>query len=338
MGNEILAQAAKDAGAKIMFSYPITPATEILETWVKLAEKEPQLKYQQSEDEMAAGFGTIGACLAGVPAFTATAGPGNVLAQDAFSMAEALRIPMVAMIVQRGGLSTSTVIYSQEEVTLTCFGGNGEGFRIVYSPSTLQELYDYGFKAFKIAWRYRFPTFILADGYLGKMKGAVEISHKLPATSHQQFEPILKDGVNLRNCYNLEEEIGKIILDYSDDFAKIRGEIEEAENYQTEGAEIIVIAHGIVAAAAKIAVSSLRQQGLPVGLFRPITLRPFPTAAAAKVLEKAKQIVTVESAMGQLARLFKDELYWINLPLTEVNKPAVGFTPEEIEQTIKGYL
>ena len=142
MGNKILAQAAKDAGAKVMFGYPITPASEILETWVTLCQQENKISFLQTEDEMAAGFATIGACLAGKPAFTATAGPGNVLMQDAFSMAEALRIPTVAMIVQRGGLSTSTVIYSQEEVRLTCYGGNGEGFRIVYSTAGLQELYD----------------------------------------------------------------------------------------------------------------------------------------------------------------------------------------------------
>jgi len=338
MGNEILATAAKVAGAKIMFGYPITPSSEILETWAKLCEKDKNLKILQTEDEMAAGFGMIGACLAGVPAFTASAGPGNVLLQDAFSMAEALRIPTVAMIVQRGGLSTSTVIYSQEEVTLTCFGGNGEGFRIVYSPSTLQELYNLTLKAFDVTWRYRFPTFILADGYLGKMKGAVEISSELGIQSSELFKPILKEGVNLRNCYNLEEEIGKIILDYSDDFAKMREVVEEAENYQTEDAKTIVLAHGIVAAAAKVAISKLRQEGAKVGLFRPITLRPFPTQAVTKVLEGAERIITIESAMGQMARLFKDELFGINLPLTEVNKPAVGFTPEEIEETIKNYL
>lgn len=339
MGNEILATAAFYAGAKLMFAYPITPSTEILETWVKFCGKEPNLQYQQSEDEMAAGFGTIGACLAGVPAFTATAGPGNTLAQDAFSMAEALRIPTVAMIVQRGGLSTSTVIYSQEEVILTCFGGNGEGFRIVYSPSTLQELYDYGLKSFEIAWRYRFPTFILTDGYLGKMKGAVEIkNHEAGIMNHGLFKPILKEGVNLRNCYNMEEEIGKIILNYSDDFAKMRKEVEEAESYQTESAETIIVAHGIVAAAAKMAVKNLRNQGISVGLFRPITLRPFPSTTAREVLGKAKKIISFESAMGQMARLLKDECGSLDLPLTEVDKPAVGFTPEEIEGTIKNHL
>jgi len=343
MGNQILARAAFDAGAKMMFGYPITPSSEILETWINLCENK-ELKYLQTEDEMAAGFALIGACLAGVPAFTATSGPGNVLMQDAFSMAEALRIPTVAMIMQRGGLSTSTVIYSQEEVRLTCFGGNGEGFRIVYSTSNLQELYDYTLKAFQSAWQYRFPTFLLADGYQGKMKGEVEINSKLKTPRPRQakrggqnskiIEPILKPGVNLRNCYNLEEEIGEIISQYSDEYQQVREKIEEFEEYQLEGAKTIVIAHGIVAAAVKAAVDQLRKKGQSVGLFRPITLRPFPSKGAKKVLEKAEKIIIVESALGQLSELFKSEFYWINVPLVEINKPAVGFTPEEIYGTI----
>ena len=339
MGNQILARAAFEAGAKIMYGYPITPSSEILESWIKIAEKDENksLQYVQTEDEMAAGFATIGSCLAGVPAFTATSGPGNILMQDAFVMAEALRVPMVSMIIQRGGMSTSTVIYSQEEVRLTCFGGNSEGFRIVYSTSNLQELYDYTLKAFRVAWQYRFPTFILADGYQGKMMGEVEINSKLSRRAGQNsklFEPILKTGVNLRNCYNLEEEVGEVISQYSDEYQKMREEIEEFEEYRLEGAETIIIAHGIVSAAVKEAVDSLRNRGQKVGLFRPITLRPFPLKGAKKVLEKAKKIITIESALGQLSELFKSEFYWINIPLLEINKPAVGFTPEEIDKQV----
>ena len=331
MGNHVLAQAAKDAGAKIMFGYPITPASEILEKWALFCTENKNLSYLQAEDEMAAGFGTIGACLAGMPAFTATAGPGNILMQDAFSMAEALRIPMVAMIMQRGGLSTSTVIYSQEEVRLTCFGGNGEGFRIVYSTANLQELYDYTLKAFKIAWKYRWPVFILADGYQGKMMGEVEISNIKCQMSN--IEPILKKGVNLRNCFNREEEIGEIIKRYQKEYQQVREEIEEHENYQIKGAKIILIAHGIVAAATKVAVDRLRKKKIAAGLFRPITLRPFPARVAIGVLKEAEKIVVLESAEGQLANLLKDEVL-IPKPLIEYYKPAVGFTPEEIVKTI----
>jgi 2-oxoglutarate ferredoxin oxidoreductase subunit alpha len=336
MGNQVLARAAFDAGAKMMFGYPITPASEILETWVKIAleNKDKNLRYLQTEDEMTAGFGTIGACLAGVPAFTATSGPGNILMQDAFSMAEALRIPTVAMIIQRGGLSTSTVIYSQEEVRLTCFGGNGEGLRIVYSTSNLQELYDYTFKALKTAWQYRFPTFLLADGYQGKMKGEVEFRNQDSSVNKSNFQPILKTGVNLRNCYNLEDEIGEIINQYSDEYQRVRKEIEEFEEYRLEGVETVIIAHGIVGAAVKPAVDRLRKSGQKIGLFRPITLRPFPAQGVKKMLEKAKKIITIESALGQLSELFKSEFYGINIPLVEINKPAIGFTPEEIYGTI----
>ncbi len=333
MGNHILAQAAYDAGAKIIFGYPITPSTEILESWQKLCLHDESLQFLQTEDEMAAGFAAIGACLAGVPAFTATAGPGNILMQDALVMAEALRVPLVTMIMQRGGMSTSTVIYSQEEVRLTCFGGNSEGFRIVYSTSCLQELYDYTLKAFAVAWQYRWPTFILADGYQGKMMGEVEIQNS--KFKIQNFKPILKQGVNLRNCYNLEEEIGEIILNYADQYSKDRKEIEEGEEYQLSDAKIVLLAHGIVAAACKPAIDSLRKKGLKVGLFRPITLRPFPTKAASKVFDKAKKIIIIESALGQLSELFKSELPGLNVSLTEIQKPGLGFTPEEIEEYLK---
>ena len=331
MGNQVLALAARDAGAKIMFGYPITPASEILETWVKLCQENKSLSYLQTEDETAAGFSTIGACLAGTTAFTATSGPGNVLMQDAFSMAEALRIPIVAMIIQRGGLSTSTVIYSQEEVRLTCFGGNGEGFRIVYSTANLQELYDYTLKAFRVAWQYRFPTFILADGYQGKMKGEIEIKGQRLKIKNQA---ILQKGVNLRNCYNLEEEIGKIIVNYSDEYHQVRRRIEEYEEYQLKDAKIVLLAHGIVAAACKSTIDQLRRKGVKAGLFRPITLRPFPTKAAAEILTGKEKIIILESALGQLSELFKAELYWINVPLIEVGQPAVGFTPRKIYETI----
>jgi 2-oxoglutarate ferredoxin oxidoreductase subunit alpha len=326
MGNYVLAQAAKDAGAKLMFGYPITPASEILEQWVRYCSEDSNLSFLQPEDEMAAGFGMIGACLAGKPAFTATAGPGNVLMQDAFSMAEALRIPTVAMIIQRGGLSTSTVIYSQEEVRLTCFGGNGEGFRVVYSTASPQELYDYTFKAFKTAWQYRWPTFLLADGYQGKMMGEVETGKK---NGEIRAELILKKGTNFRNCYNLEEEIGEIINSYQKEYQKVRPEIEEFEEYQLEEAQIVLVAHGIVAAAVKPAIDKLRKNNIKAGLFRPITLRPFPVQPAVKAFSQAKKIVVLESAQGQLASLLKDEVS-LKTPLIELFKPGVGFTPEEI--------
>ena len=170
-GNEVLAYAANSAEAEFMYGYPITPQNEIMHTWCKLLPK-TGAGFLQTEDEISAGFSTIGGILAGKRAFTATAGPGNVIMQDAQSMAEMMRIPFVCAVMQRGGPSTATVIYAQQETRLTCFGGNGEGFRIVYSTAGHQDLYDYMIKAFNTAWKYRFPTYVLADGYQGKMRGA----------------------------------------------------------------------------------------------------------------------------------------------------------------------
>jgi len=336
MGNKILALAARDAGARIMFGYPITPSTEILETWAKYAVEDKNLSFLQTEDEMAAGFGTIGACMAGIPAFTATAGPGNVLIQDAFSMAEALRVPVVSMITQRGGLSTSTVIYSQQEVRLTCFGGNGEGFRIVYSTAGLQDLYDYTLKAFYVAWKYRWPAFILADGYQAKMAGVVRPNKK--NFTLENVSPLLDQGINLRNCYNLEEEIGEIIDSYSNLYQKDRFFLEEEEQYLVGDAKFIILAHGIVSGACKIAIDILRQNGVRIGLFRPITLRPFPVLAAKKHLTGKKMIICIESALNQLSDLFQAECSDIMPSLVSINKPAVGFTPEEIHDRVKQLL
>lgn len=358
-GNAAIARAAFAAGATHFYGYPITPSSEIFETWVKLTgnpahptkssiTNEP-LQYLQCEDEMASGFAMIGSCLAGKKAFTATAGPGNILMQDAFSMAEALRIPTVAIIMQRGGLSTSTVIYSQEEVTLTTLGGNGEGFRVVYSPTGMQELYDYTIKSFNTAWRYRYPTFLLGDGYQGKMQGEVNL-HPMPRSDYIKPEAILlgkhrKNGIstNLRNCYDLEEEINSVIEEYRYDFIKNADAIAESETYKTRGAHTVIIAHGIVAGAAKAAVDELRKNGALIGMWRPITLRPLDVTSLRRALFGVKEIIFVESALGQLARLVKEALltgegkktFSITLPgIREFYRPAIGVSPQEIVEFV----
>ncbi len=363
-GNVAAAIAAKTAGATHFFGYPITPSTEIFEKWVELAgdpakpntspvTKEP-LQYLQCEDEMASGFAIIGACMAGKKAFTATAGPGNILMQDAFAMAEAQRIPTVAIIQQRGGLSTSTVIYSQEEVTLTCFGGNGEGFRIVYSPSSIQELYDYTIKAFDSAWKYRFPTFVLGDGYQGKMEAEVSL-RPLNKRKYVPPEPILLSpqreqgkATNLRNCFDQEEEINEIIENYRKEYDELSPEIAESELYLARDAQTLIIAHGIVAASCKVAIDQLRRKGHKIGMFRPITLRPLGGEALLKAITNKREIIFIESALGQLTRLVLDEIglrlfghsdrsnqnvrnfFGKNTITRTMFRPAIGITPEVI--------
>ncbi len=335
-GNEAAVLGAIDAGATIMYGYPITPATEILEGWIATAEKNRDLKYLQTEDEIAAGFGVIGSVLAGVKSFTASAGPGHVLLQDAISMAENLRLPFVGIMMQRGGPSTGTVNYSQQEVNLAAFGGNGDGLRIVYSASSVPEMYELTIKSFQSAWKYRFPTILLGDGYLGKMKTTIKLKDKREKIKVDS-KPILaedsKHPVNLRNCYSSEEIFGSYLAKNIKDWKKYSGKIAESESFKVKDADMVLIAHGLVASAAKEAVLELRKKNKKIGLFRPITLNPFDAETLIKC--RAKKLIIIESAKDQLARIVKYEMSGQNRQIIEISKPAEGFTSDEIIQKIK---
>jgi 2-oxoglutarate ferredoxin oxidoreductase subunit alpha len=199
-------RAAVAAGADFFGGYPITPTTEILSGWAKLAAKDSKFGFLQTEDETSSGMAVLGAILAGKKAWSATAGMGHVLMQDPMSLAESLRLPIVLYVGQRGGPSTGTVIYSQQELTLAKSGGNGEGLRFVYAPSNPQELYLLTQKAFDVAWKYRFPTIILGDGYLSKTLSEVDLSKKIPV---EKAKPIFLNGPvkNIRNCFSREDEL-----------------------------------------------------------------------------------------------------------------------------------
>ena len=343
-GNEVLAYAANAAEAEFMYGYPITPQNEIMHTWCKLLPK-TEAGFLQTEDEISAGFSTIGGILAGKRAFTATAGPGNVIMQDAMSMAEMMRIPFVCAVMQRGGPSTATVIYAQQETTLTCFGGNGEGFRIVYSTAGHQDLFDYTIKAFNTAWKYKFPTFLLADGYQGKMREPVTLYD--PASRGVTMEPctailrapgkidVDRKANHIRNTFNLEEELMEELDKYEEEFNRIAPEIEEYMEYKADDAEILIIAHGIVSRSAMTAVDELREKGIKAGLFRPITIRPLPVKPMRAACERAKQILFTESANGQLMRMVLEKIYGLKTPYSTLFKMGVGVTGDDIVNKVE---
>ena len=368
LGNEVVGQAARAAGARAMYGYPITPASEIMHYWARETGSEAGQKdglvFQQAEDEIGASFMLLGGVLAGTRAFTATAGPGHVLMQDAFSMAEAMRLPVVAYVMQRGGPSTSTVIYSQQEVTLACFGGNGNGFRVVYSPSSLQELFDYGIKSFNTAWKWRFPTFMLGDGYSAKMMGEVEVYspaergiEMVPTEPYLLGERQLTDlskvmpspeievrssnGVEyvcLRNCLNLEEETLAVNTEIKTAWDQMAVEATEHELYGQDHAQTVIVAHGLVAAAARSAIDLSGDTHGGTSLFRPITLNPFPVQALRRAVEQAERIVVAESAYNQLGRLVKDALYGhSSVPIVEFFRPSFSILPDDLNDLLVGH-
>lgn len=331
-GAEVVVQAAIDAGATMMFGYPITPGTEILSHWIKTAQVNKNLKYLQTEDEIAAGFAVCGSVMAGEKAFTATAGPGTTLMQDAMSMADGMRLPFVAIIVQRGGPSSGTVIYSQQEVNLAIHGGNGEGLRLVYSPSSLSELYEHTRLAFNNAWKYNFPTVVLSDGFLMKTRQTVDLNFEIENVKSEAFvsENTQK---NIRNIYTFEEELGEKLAQDKKDFEKMAEEVVKVVSCKVVSCETLIVAHGIVAGAAKMAVDELQKQGRKVGLFRPITLSPFPKDELNKLAREVKKIFIVESSMGQLRDLVKQNLE-VNVPVDGLYKPAEGIEADEITQKL----
>ncbi|NPV93122.1 MAG: ferredoxin oxidoreductase [Firmicutes bacterium] len=343
-GNEVAAWAAVAAGAEMMFGYPITPQNEIMHYWTRLAPKHDK-RFLQTEDEISAGFTTCGAVQAGRKAFTATAGPGNVIMQEPFGMAEAMRLPIVAIIQQRGGPSSGTVIYSQQEVTLTAYGGNGEGYRIVYSTATHQEIYDYVIKAFNTAWKYRFPTFILGDGYQAKMREplimynpedrGIEMVPAEPMVGLPGTIGVDREAQHRCNIYSLEEELYEVVLKFDEEFNRIAPEIVEHEQSYCDDADVLVVSHGVVSRAALDAVEILRDKGIKAGYFRPITLRPFPGEALNQASQSAKQVLVVESAMGQLMKLAKQEMYQNPKPMVGLFRPALGIVADEIVNKVK---
>ncbi|MFZ5754239.1 MAG: transketolase C-terminal domain-containing protein [Bacillota bacterium] len=343
-GNEVVAWAALAAEADIMYGYPITPQNEVMHYWTRLAPKYGR-KFLQTEDEISAGFTTVGGVLSGKRAFTATAGPGNTLMQESMSMAEMMRIPTVLVVQQRGGPSTATVIYSQQEVTMTCYGGNGEGLRIVYSTGSHQELYDYTIKAFNTAWKYRFPTFVLGDGYQAKMRESlyiydpaikgIEMVKTYPFLGSEGMPGTDRDPNHLRNTYNTEEELYEVVKELVAEYEKVAPEIVEYQEFNTDDADVLIVAHGVVTRAAQAAVKLLRSQGIKAGHFRPVTLRPFAAKELKAAADSAKKLIVVESAQGQLQKLVKDAIYGSTTPMEGYFKPGQGITAEEIVDYVK---
>lgn len=338
-GNEVVVWAALAAGAHMLYGYPITPQNEIMHHWSRLSAKYGR-HFLQTEDELAAGFAAIGGVMGGLKAFSATSGPGTVLFQEPLSMAEMMRLPLVLVVQQRGGPSTATVIYSQQEVTLSTYGGNGEGWRVVYSTSGHQDLFDYTIKAFDTAWRYSFPVIVLGDGYQAKMREPVTLYDPEGRGIHQEASRAFlgnpgmpgrdRPPAHLRNAYSVEEELAEALVPIISDYEEMSPMIEEYREERVEGAEILLLAHGIAARTAAAALPVLQREGIRAGLFRPVTLRPFPARALRERVSRLPRMLVIESSQGQLYRLAMAELAGLSCTVHTLFKPGVGITVEDI--------
>lgn len=335
-GNEAIVEGALRAGCRFFAGYPITPATEISEI---LSAKLPQLNgtFIQMEDEIASLGAVIGASLAGVKSMTATSGPGFSLMQENLGFAVITEVPCVIVNVMRGGPSTGLPTSpSQSDVMQSRWGTHGDHPIIVLSASTVRECYDVTIQAFNFSEKFRTPVIVLIDEVVAHMREKmvlddqeeIEIFNRVKPTVPPEWYIPYEDtprGVpamaNFGEGYRYHvtglthdirgfptsrpDEIGPFIARLHRKISQHFSEIQMAKYFQTEDAEITIIAYGSVARSAKRAVWEAREKGIRVGLLRLTTIWPFMRSAVEKVLQTARVLIVPEMNMGQISREVK---------------------------------
>jgi len=305
-GNYAIAQAAINAGCNCYFGYPITPQSEIGEF---MSKKMPELgnAYVSAESEIAAINMVLGACATGAKAMTSSSSCAVALMQEALSYVASDELPVVLISVMRAGPGLGYIYPAQADYNqATIGGGNGDYKIIVLAPSTVQECIDLTYKAFYLSQKYRNPTIILADGLLGQMMEPIEYgTYPYPEVSNADWALTGAKDRPSRSIFSLEpseekltERIEKLFAKYK----KIEENEVEYEEYLTEDADIIAVCFGSLSRNVKSAVNECRAKGLKVGIFRPITLFPFPTKRLQELAETTKKFLVVEMNMGQMIR------------------------------------
>lgn len=306
-GNYAAALGAIAAGCRHFFGYPITPSTEGAELMARLL---PALggTFVQAVSEVAAINMMYGCGAAGLRAMTFTSSPGFSLMLEGLSYMIGAEVPAVVVNVMRGGPGLGNIGPEQADIKLACRGlGHGNTQAVVLAPATPQEMLDFTVLAFDLAFRYRNPVIVLADGYLGQMTGKVTLPDEIlrPALPTWAVWGDASHRANLVSSIRLSErdlEAHNLALDAK--YRAMTATEARADLYLAEDAEVVLVACNTPARQAKGAVGELRKSGIRAGLFRPQTLWPFPIGALAPLLRRARSLVVVEASSGQL----EDEL------------------------------
>lgn len=330
-GNEAIAEGALAAGARFFAGYPITPSTEIAEI---LAKKLPAVggKFIQMEDEISGMAAVIGASLAGLKSLTATSGPGFSLKQENLGFAVMAEVPCVVVNVQRCGPSTGIpTATAQGDIMQARWGTHGDHPVIALSPASVQESYALTVHAFNLSERFRTPVILLSEEVIGHCRERVIlpdiseikiINRKKPPAGLAKYLPYQPDDDGVPPMANFcegyryhvtgltHEESGSPTTDAEKAERlinrlnnKIKDHLDEiimTESLMTEDAEIIVIAYGATSRSAKSAVNMARENGIKAGLFRPVTIWPFPAKEVKALCRQANAVIVPELNLGQL--------------------------------------
>lgn len=302
-GNEALAEAAIRAGCRYFFGYPITPQNEIPEY---LARRLPEHGgvFLQAESEVAAINMVYGAAAAGARVLTSSSGPGISLKQEGISFLAATELPCVIVNMMRGGPGLGGIQAAQGDYfQATKGGGHGDYRLIVLAPNSVQELVDLTLLAFDLADHYRNPAMILGDGILGQMMEPVILP---PPVNIQVDKPWAATGCKGRNrnivnsLYLDPQELAELNDRLQEKYNRIKANEQRYDNYLTTDAELVVVAFGTAARIARQVVDDCRLRGMKVGLFRPVTLWPYPEKGLIEATRQAKRILTLELNTGQM--------------------------------------
>ena len=330
-GNYASAIGALLAGCRHVYGYPITPSTEGAELMAKLL---PDLGgiFLQAVSEVATVNMMYGCGGAGLRSMTFTSSPGFSLMLEGISYMVGSEVPAVFVNVMRGGPGLGNIAPEQADIKLACRGlGHGNTQGIVLAPSTPQEMLDLTRLAFDLSFKYRNPVVVLSDGYLGQMTGKVVLPKTMVEPGIPEWAVFGDAGhrANLINSIYLSEtELEAHNRHLNEKYDRMQIE-QRADLFEVEDADVLIVACNTPARMAKGAVGALRREGVKAGLFRPITLWPFPIEKLEPLLVTAKRIIVVEASNGQL----EDEL---RLALSHAN--STGHPPIESVRRFGGML
>jgi 2-oxoglutarate ferredoxin oxidoreductase subunit alpha len=345
-GNTAIAEAAIRAGCQAYFGYPITPQTELLEHMSKRMVELGRV-FLQAESEVAAINMVYGAAAAGLRVMTSTSGPGISLMQEGLSYIAGSEVPAVIVDVMRGGPGLGNIQPSQGDYNqITKTAGHGDFHPLVLAPATVQEAINLVGLAFELAEKYRTLVFLAADGAIGQMMEPAELPPMRPLP--QERPPWALTGANGRekniitSLYLGAENLGKLNQKLQNKLAIIQASEVRYEEFNLEDAEIALVAFGTAARVAQTAVQHLRREGLRVGLFRPITLWPFPEKQLTKLANKVNAFFVVEMNAGQMLHDVREAILpsaGSQLPVKFLGRMGGVFPmPDEVAGEIRAWL
>ncbi|QQS48975.1 MAG: 3-methyl-2-oxobutanoate dehydrogenase subunit VorB [Acidobacteriota bacterium] len=302
-GNEAVVKAAILAGCRSFYGYPITPASEIAEAAAKYFPLAGRT-FLQAESEIASINMVYGAAAAGERTMTASSGPGISLMQEGISYLAGSELPCVIVDITRGGPGLGNIAPEQSDYHQVVKGGGHGNYRtIVLAPNSVQEMCDLTFRAFDLADKYCNPVIVMADGFIGQMMEPVEF----PTAA---IEPPARPWAVMGDAETRKNLITSIYMSPDDleahqrhlevKYARANRGEELYEAYRTDDAEVVAIGYGIVSRILRTAVDQARAMGIRAGLFRPVTLWPFPDREISILTEWVKSFLVVEMSNGQM--------------------------------------